>query len=114
VFSAWIKGIDAKASNPVWGEKLPFGTVCGEFSGNGWVHGVAFSPSGNTIAWVCMSFWIFPGISENLNQSDIRYSPRFDIGSGFGTFASPVHSNQLSTFCVASLHFRDPNHCCRT
>lgn len=32
VFSAWIKGIDAKASNPVWGEKLPFGTVCAEFS----------------------------------------------------------------------------------
>ncbi|KAL2916676.1 ARP2/3 actin-organizing complex subunit Sop2 [Polyrhizophydium stewartii] len=51
VFSAWIKGIDAKASNPVWGEKLPFGTVCGEFSAGGWVHGVAFSPSGNTIAF---------------------------------------------------------------
>lgn len=35
VFSAWIKGIDAKASNAVWGEKLPFGTVCGEFGAGG-------------------------------------------------------------------------------
>jgi actin related protein 2/3 complex subunit 1A/1B len=52
VFSAWIKGVDAKASNPVWGEKLPFGTLCGEFPSNGWVHGVAFSPSGSAVAWV--------------------------------------------------------------
>ncbi|KAJ8331435.1 hypothetical protein BDV3_000770 [Batrachochytrium dendrobatidis] len=51
VFSAWIKGIDAKASNAVWGEKLPFGTICGEFPAGGWVHGVAFSPSGNAIAY---------------------------------------------------------------
>lgn len=40
-----------RASNPVWGEKLPFGTLCGEFSAGGWVHSVAFSPSGNTIAF---------------------------------------------------------------
>jgi actin related protein 2/3 complex subunit 1A/1B len=52
VFSAWIKGIDAKASHAIWGEKLPFGTICGEFSTNAWVHSVAWSPSGNTIAWV--------------------------------------------------------------
>eukprot|EP00842_Homolaphlyctis_polyrhiza_P006396 jgi/Hompol1/6758/HPOL_003715-RA len=51
VFSAYIKGIDAKASNAVWGEKLPFGTVCGEFSAGGWVHAVAFSPSGNAVAY---------------------------------------------------------------
>jgi actin related protein 2/3 complex, subunit 1A/1B len=51
VFSAWIKGIDEKASNAVWGEKLPFGTICGEFSAGGWVHSVAFSPSGNSIAY---------------------------------------------------------------
>ncbi|KAJ3270333.1 hypothetical protein HDV01_007912 [Terramyces sp. JEL0728] len=51
VFSAWIKGIDAKASNAVWGEKLPFGTICGEFGAGGWVHGVSFSPSGNAMAY---------------------------------------------------------------
>lgn len=43
VFSAWIKGIDVKASNAVWGEKLPFATVCAEFPAGGWVHAVAFS-----------------------------------------------------------------------
>lgn len=38
----------------VWGSKFPFNTVCGEFSSlaGGWVHGVAFSPSGNAMAFV--------------------------------------------------------------
>lgn len=39
----------------VWGERLPFGTICGEFISpdGGWVHSVAFSPSGNILAYVC-------------------------------------------------------------
>lgn len=53
IFSAYIKGLDAKASNPVWGDKLPFGQLCGEFGlpNGGWVHSVAFSPSGDILAW---------------------------------------------------------------
>jgi actin related protein 2/3 complex subunit 1A/1B len=70
VFSAYIKGVDQKwvlfswklpilnlehirASNPVWGDKLPFGQLCGEFGlpNGGWVHSVAFSPSGDVLAW---------------------------------------------------------------
>ncbi|KND00713.1 uncharacterized protein SPPG_03831 [Spizellomyces punctatus DAOM BR117] len=51
VFSAYIKGVDGKASNPVWGDKLPLHTLCGEFDNDGWVHSVAFSPSGNYVAW---------------------------------------------------------------
>jgi actin related protein 2/3 complex subunit 1A/1B len=51
VFSAWVKGIDPKASSAVWGDKLPFGTVCAEFDAGGWVHSVSFSPSGNQIAF---------------------------------------------------------------
>ena len=37
----------------MWGERLPFNTVCGEFLNNtaGWVHSVAFSPSGNALAF---------------------------------------------------------------
>lgn len=37
----------------VWGEKLPFNTVCGEFASpnGGWVHDVSFSPSGNVLAF---------------------------------------------------------------
>lgn len=39
----------------VWGERLPFGTICGEFTSpdGGWIHSVAFSPSGNILAYVC-------------------------------------------------------------
>jgi actin related protein 2/3 complex, subunit 1A/1B len=38
----------------VWGEKLPFNTVCGEFSSasGGWVHSVSFSPGGDLLAFV--------------------------------------------------------------
>lgn len=54
VFSAFIKGVDARPPPSVWGERLPFGTLCGEFAtpAGGWVHGVAFSPSGDAIAFV--------------------------------------------------------------
>ncbi|KAJ1658654.1 ARP2/3 actin-organizing complex subunit Sop2 [Dispira simplex] len=53
VFSAFIKGVDKKPPPSVWGEKLPFNKVCGEFSNpnSGWVHGVAFSPSGDALSW---------------------------------------------------------------
>lgn len=53
VFSAFIKGTDAKPQPSVWGEKLPFNTVCGEFNSpnGGWVHDVAFSPSGDALAF---------------------------------------------------------------
>jgi actin related protein 2/3 complex subunit 1A/1B len=37
----------------VWGDKIPFNTVCGEFSNGsgGWIHSVAFSPDGNALAF---------------------------------------------------------------
>lgn len=37
----------------VWGEKLPFNTICGEYSSpaGGWVHTVGFSPSGDALAF---------------------------------------------------------------
>lgn len=53
VFSAFIKGMDARPEPSAWGERLPFNTVCGEFLNNtaGWVHSTAFSPSGNALAF---------------------------------------------------------------
>ncbi|KAI9865952.1 MAG: hypothetical protein M1813_001919 [Trichoglossum hirsutum] len=53
VFSSFIKGVDARPESSVWGERLPFNTVCGEFLNNsaGWIHGVAFSPSGDVLAF---------------------------------------------------------------
>jgi actin related protein 2/3 complex, subunit 1A/1B len=73
VFSAYIKDVDKRLVSQLWcygvcsygvrrpaptywGEKLPFGTVCGEFASpnGGWVHAVAFSPSGDALAFASM------------------------------------------------------------
>ena len=53
VFSSFIKGVDERPESSVWGERLPFNTVCGEYLNNaaGWVHGCAFSPSGDALAF---------------------------------------------------------------
>ncbi|KAH8149648.1 uncharacterized protein LAJ45_06279 [Morchella importuna] len=53
VFSAFIKGVDQRPEPTAWGERIPFNTVCGEYmnSSGGWVHAVAFSPSGNALAF---------------------------------------------------------------
>ncbi len=53
VFSSFIKGVDERPEASVWGERLPFNTVCGEYLNNsaGWIHGCAFSPSGNALAF---------------------------------------------------------------
>jgi actin related protein 2/3 complex, subunit 1A/1B len=53
VFSSFIKGVDERPEPTVWGERLPFNTVCGEYLNKsaGWVHGCAFSPSGNVLAF---------------------------------------------------------------
>jgi len=53
VFSGFIKGVDERPEASVWGERLPFNTVCGEYLNDsaGWCHSVAFSPSGNALAF---------------------------------------------------------------
>ncbi|EGC42509.1 Arp2/3 complex chain sop2 [Histoplasma capsulatum var. duboisii H88] len=53
VFSSFIKGIEERPEPSAWGERLPFNTVCGEFLNDsaGWIHGCAFSPSGNSLAF---------------------------------------------------------------
>ncbi|KAL7274111.1 ARP2/3 actin-organizing complex subunit Sop2 [Rhizina undulata] len=53
VFSSFVKGVDKRPEPTVWGERIPFNTVCGEFtnSSGGWVHSVAFSPSGDALAF---------------------------------------------------------------
>lgn len=54
VFSAYIKEIESKPESTNWGKKMPFGNLMGEWSNGrgGWIHSVAFSPSGNKVAWV--------------------------------------------------------------
>jgi len=54
IFSGYVKEIEARPEATPWGKKMPFGNEMGCFSSNasGWVHAVAFSPSGNKLAWV--------------------------------------------------------------
>eukprot|EP00733_Pompholyxophrys_punicea_P001760 Pompholyxophrys_punicea_v1_NODE_1009_length_1043_cov_28.467611.p1 type:complete len:303 gc:universal NODE_1009_length_1043_cov_28.467611:86-994(+) len=54
VFSGYIKEVDKKPGSCSWGSKFPFGELLGEFSdaNAGWVHDVAFSPDGESIAYV--------------------------------------------------------------
>lgn len=58
IFSGYIKdnGVDEKPGPTVWGKKMPFGELMGEFNtasaGSGWVHSVSFSPSGDQLAFV--------------------------------------------------------------
>jgi actin related protein 2/3 complex subunit 1A/1B len=53
VFSAFIKDEDQRPAPGVWGGRLPFNTVCGEYLNNsaGWIHAVSFSPSGDALAF---------------------------------------------------------------
>ncbi|KAA8902038.1 hypothetical protein TRICI_005958 [Trichomonascus ciferrii] len=53
VFSGYIKNVDQKPAPTAWGERLPFQTLCGDFTNEsgGWVHDVAFSPSGDALAF---------------------------------------------------------------
>ncbi|CAK7893115.1 actin-related protein 2/3 complex subunit 1 [[Candida] anglica] len=54
VFSAYIKGLDSKPEPSVWGSKLPFQTLCGDFINEtgAWIHDVCFSPSGDALGFV--------------------------------------------------------------
>ena len=53
VLSAFVKGTDPRPESSVWGEKLPFNTVCGEYLNHfaGWIHALAFSPTGDVLAF---------------------------------------------------------------
>ncbi|RKF72864.1 Actin-related protein 2/3 complex subunit 1 [Golovinomyces cichoracearum] len=53
VISSFIKAVDTRPEPGVWGERLPFNTVCGEYLNDsaGWVHTTSFSPNGNALAF---------------------------------------------------------------
>lgn len=55
VYSGYIKQVDAKPEPTSWGKKMPFGELMAEVgtsdASGGWIHSVAFSPSGEQLAF---------------------------------------------------------------
>lgn len=77
VFSAWVKGVDQRPGNTPYGDKLPFGECLAEYDSNGWVHDVAWSPSGNRLVFVghdsSVSFIDAPSNQQRLILSTLPF-----------------------------------------
>ncbi|OJJ47440.1 hypothetical protein ASPZODRAFT_130901 [Penicilliopsis zonata CBS 506.65] len=81
VFSSFIKGVDTRPEPSAWGERLPFNTVCGEFLNDsaGWIHSVAFSPSGNALAFTAHDSSVtvvYPSAPEQPPRAMLNISTR--------------------------------------
>lgn len=70
VVSAYLKGVDEKPPASNWGSKLPFNTLCGTFTSfpGGWIHSVAFSPSGDAVAFASNDSTIAVGYANGEND----------------------------------------------
>lgn len=70
VFSAFVKGLDAKPPPTAWGERLPFQALCADFENEAqaWVHTVGFSPSGNALAWATHDSSVYVAYPSAPNQ----------------------------------------------
>ncbi|KAG7828237.1 hypothetical protein KL920_003964 [Ogataea angusta] len=67
VFSTYIKGVDTKPPATVWGERLPFQTLCLDYNVGSWVHDVKFDPSYSFVAAVANDsavYFVYPGPGE--------------------------------------------------
>ncbi|KAG5517872.1 hypothetical protein PMAC_000326 [Pneumocystis sp. 'macacae'] len=74
VFSAYIKDIDQKPEPTVWGSRLPFNAVCGEFlsATGGWIFSV-WKPHSSSITVVYPSGDENPPIIFTVNLSQLPY-----------------------------------------
>jgi len=52
IFNCAIREVDGRQVETAWGKKKPFDEPLCEFDCAGWVQGIAFSPSGNRLAFV--------------------------------------------------------------
>lgn len=72
IVSTYLKGEEEKPSPTVWGKKMPFGEVMETHNqpDGGWVHGVSFNESGNSLAIIShdSSFTVIEG-GEGGNHS---------------------------------------------
>ncbi|GMG18882.1 unnamed protein product [Ambrosiozyma monospora] len=67
VFSAYIKSVDKKPPPTVWGERLPFQTLCLDSNLRSWVYDVKFDPAYQFLAAVTQDgsiHFVYPGPGE--------------------------------------------------
>lgn len=93
VFSGYVKGVDERPEPSPWGERLPFQTLCGDFTDDSaaWVRDVAFSPSGDALAWVTHDSSVlvaYPSAPEQPPRAIVA------IASSFLPFSSLVWTNE--------------------
>ncbi|QPG73374.1 hypothetical protein FOA43_000684 [Brettanomyces nanus] len=80
VFSAYIKGIDSKPATTVWGERLPFQTLCLDYNLGSWVHDIKFDPTAEFIGAVTHDAslnLIYPGPGEQEVAQVIKVKTSF-------------------------------------
>jgi len=66
LYSAFVKATDAQPQTSAWGKITNSGELLHEFqTETGWTHDVAFSPSGDNLAWVSHNSIIFAVSSSN-------------------------------------------------
>lgn len=76
VFSSYIKDLDQKPNPSVWGTKLPFQTLCGDYTTatGAWIHGVKFNPDGDSLAFVGHDSSISFIYGQGENQPPVVYN----------------------------------------
>lgn len=97
VFSTFIKGVDAKPAATIWGERLPFQTLCLDVNLNSWVQDVKFSLDFQFIAAVghdSSVFVVYPGPSE------LEVSKLIKIKTSNLPFNSLVFANNFKIICA--------------
>ncbi|CEP21876.1 unnamed protein product [Cyberlindnera jadinii] len=99
VFSGYVKGIDTKPEPTLWGEKLPFNTLCGDFvsSNGGWIHDVAFSPAGDVLAFVSHDSTVtvvYPGGANQPPRSALS------VSTSYLPFTSCIFANESTVIAA--------------
>ncbi|OLL25627.1 Actin-related protein 2/3 complex subunit 1 [Neolecta irregularis DAH-3] len=103
VFSGYLKDVDEKPEPSVWGARLPFNTLCAEYlsAGSSWIHSIAFSPSGDTLAFTGnISCGIFLNIGHDSSVTVVYPSTQegiaptiFKVKTQFLPFTSLLWTN---------------------
>ncbi|CAF1210102.1 unnamed protein product [Adineta steineri] len=73
IYSGYVKAVDNKAETSAWGKITNTGELLHEFPcESGWTHDVAFSPSGENLAWVSHNSIIFAVSSNNPSKTTME------------------------------------------